>query len=281
MIVAFKSAVCVTPLETICDAVVLVEDGVISHVATRSAVDVPAGARVVDYGEAVLAPGLVDMHIHGGAGHDVMEGTPEALEGIERHLAKHGTTSYFPTTVTAPVDQTLTALEKLADRIEASRSRRASLNGDSGACPLGIHMEGPFISPKKRGVHPPEHIQEASVELFERMWQAARGHIKIMTIAPEITGAEELIRAVSRRGVCVSLGHSNACLKETMTGIEAGARHVTHTFNAMRQMDRREPGILGVALTEDCLTAEIIADGVHVAPEMVRFAVQWVSQGTL
>ncbi len=265
---AFTSASCITPLEIIRDAVIVVEDGVVASAGPRSSVEIPSGTRIVDYGDAVLAPGFVDIHVHGGSGHDVMEGTPDALAAIESYLAAHGTTSYFPTTVTASDDQTLMALEKIADRIEANGSRSAS--DKLCARPLGIHLEGPFISREKPGVHPLEHIKNASVDFFERMWQAARGHIRIMTIAPEILGAADLIRHASRRGVCVNLGHSNACLRDANQGIEAGARHATHTFNAMRAMEAREPGLTGAVLTDDRLTAEIIADGVHVAPEMVR-----------
>jgi N-acetylglucosamine-6-phosphate deacetylase len=267
MTTAFISAACITPLEKITSAVVLVDDGVITAVGSRSAIEIPANSRIEDFGDAILAPGFVDIHIHGGAGHDVMEGTPASLAAIERNLAKHGTTSYFPTTVTAGVDQTLRALEKLADAIECAASTPAS---ELRAQPLGIHAEGPFISREKRGVHPIEDIKDASLDLFEPMWQASRGHIRIMTVAPEIAGADSLIRVATRRGVRISLGHSNACLAETRKGIDAGAAHATHTFNAMRALDHREPGILGTVLTDDRLTAEIIADGVHVAPEMVQ-----------
>lgn len=261
---AFTSVACITPLEKISNAVVLVDDGVITAVAPRSEIEIPSNARVEDFGDATLAPGFVDIHIHGGAGHDVMDGTPAALAAIERHLAKHGTTSYYPTTVTAAVDLTLHALEKLADAIEKAPA------SELRARPLGIHAEGPFISREKRGVHPIEHIRDASLDLFDRMWQASRGHIEIMTVAPEIAGADDLIREATRRGVHVSLGHSNACLADARKGIDAGARHATHTFNAMRALDHREPGILGAVLTDDRLTAEIIADGVHVAPEMIQ-----------
>ena len=275
MTTAFTSAVCITPLEIIGDAVVVVENGIITSVGPRSHIEIPLEARVVELGDAVLAPGFVDMHIHGGGGHDVMEGTAEALTTIERHLAAHGTTSYFPTTVTAPLDQTLHALEQLAGRIEnCSSTLDSQKDGEGEAQSLGIHMEGPFLSRQKRGVHPLEHLRDASAELFDRLWQAARGHIKILTIAPEVSGAEEVIREASRRGVCVSLGHSNACGLEAKKGIEAGARHATHTFNAMRGLEAREPGMLGIALTDDRLTAEIIADGVHVAPEMIRLFLQ-------
>jgi N-acetylglucosamine-6-phosphate deacetylase len=272
---AFTCATCITPVEKIREVVVLAEDGVVTSVGPRTEVEIPAGFRITDFGDAVLAPGFVDIHIHGGGGHDVMDNAPDALAIVERHLAKHGTTSYFPTTVTAPVDQTLTALERLADAIEgaATPASQGSELQDQRALrarPLGVHLEGPFISCERRGVHPPEHVKEASLQLFDRMWQAARGHISIMTVAPEIAGALELIREATRRGVCVSIGHSNATVQDAKKGIESGARHATHTFNAMRPMYAREPGIVGAVLTDDRLTAEIIADGVHVAPEMIR-----------
>ena len=261
----------------------MVEESKIVAVGPKSEIDVPGGCAVVDLGDAVLAPGFVDIHIHGGGGHDVMEGDPDALAAIERHLAKHGTTTYFPTTVTAAIDPTLKALEKLADAIEAAAGPTSAkggqiwgTNGESGkkgelrARPMGIHLEGPFISREKRGVHPPEHIKDADLALFERMWQAARGHVKVMTVAPEIPGGEELIREATRRGVTISLGHSNATQDQAQRGIDAGGRHATHTFNAMRPLDHREPGIIGTLLTNEHVTAEMIIDGVHVDPTIVR-----------
>ena len=136
--------------------------------------------------------------------------------------------------------------------------------------PIGIHLEGPFISHEKRGVHPPEHIRLPSLELLGRFWEAARGHIKLLTIAPELPGALEVIAEAARRGICVSLGHSNADYASAEAGISAGARHATHTFNAMRALDHREPGIAGAVLTDPRVSAEIICDGVHVAPAMVE-----------
>jgi N-acetylglucosamine-6-phosphate deacetylase len=253
---------------------VVVEDGTIAVVGAREEVVLPQDCPVVDLGEHVLAPGFVDIHIHGGAGHDVMEGDPSALACIERHLVKHGTTAYYPTTVTAGVDVTLRALEKLADAIEAAGDGNCSSavrnNGDARACPVGIHLEGPFISRDKRGVHPTQYLQSASVELFLRMWQAARGHIRVATIAPEIPGAEALIAEATQRGVTVSLGHSNATLAQARAGIEAGGSHATHTFNAMRPLNHREPGITGAVLTDERLSADLIADGIHVEPTFVR-----------
>lgn len=261
------ASACVTPVAVIANAVVVVEDGAVAAVGSRSTVAVPSNCPFVDLGDAILAPGFLDMHIHGGAGYDVMEASADGMAAMERRLAAHGTTSYCPTTVTAALDVTLHAVEFLADAIEATGARR---KGELCACPLGIHVEGPFISSDKRGVHPPEHIQLPSLATFERMWQAARGHIKIMTVAPELPGAEELIHEASRRGVCVSLGHSNATFEETQRGIAAGARHATHIFNAMRALDHREPGIIGSVLTDERVSADIIVDGVHVAPAVAK-----------
>jgi N-acetylglucosamine-6-phosphate deacetylase len=220
----------------------------------------------MDFPDAVLVPGYIDLHIHGGAGYDVMSADDGGLIAIETHLARHGVTGYLPTTVTAPVDETLWALERLADGIEKSHHRPE----EGRAQALGIHLEGPFLSHAKRGVHPPKHLQPPSLELFERFWQAARGHIRILTIAPELTGAGELIAEAARRGICVSLGHSNATYEAARAGVTAGARHVTHTFNAMRPLDHRDPGILAAVLNDPGVCAEIIADGIHVAPAMVE-----------
>lgn len=255
-----------TPLKAIDDAVLMMEDGLITAVGTRADVGIPANARVLDFGDAVLAPGLIDIHIHGGAGHDVMEGSDESLAAVERLMTTHAVTSYCPTTVTAPIDVTLRSLDALGKAV----GRTASRNGDgTRARPLGVHFEGPFLSHAKRGVHPPTLLQPASRGLFERMWQAADGRVSVMTIAPEIEGALTLIGEASRRGICVSLGHSDAELPQARAAIKAGARHATHTFNAMRPLDHRDPGLLGAVLTDRTMTADIIVDGIHVDPVMV------------
>lgn len=250
----------------------MIEDGVIAQVTSRDRSETPAGAQVRDFPGAVLAPGFIDIHIHGGAGHDVMSANAGALEQIEQSLAGQGVTAYFPTTVTAPLDETLVALDRLAAAIETVSAR--GRNGSPRAQPLGIHLEGPFLSHAKRGVHPAEHLQAPSLEVFDRLWQVARGTIALMTVAPELPKAEYLIGEAARRGVCVSLGHSDSALAPVQAAIAAGARHATHTFNAMRALDHREPGILGAVLSDERLTADIIADGIHVHPDVVRLFLQ-------
>src|SRR5580698_8238012 len=264
-----------TPQEEIKDPILFIEDGLISAVSSRAQQEIPKNATVIDLvkdglADAILAPGFVDIHMHGGAGLDVMRATPGELPHLNQFLTTHGVTGYFPTTVAAPLDQTCRALERLAHAIEASQSSPAA-NGDAvQARPLGIHLEGPFLSHKRRGVHPPEYLVEPTLAIFESLWQAARGQVRMMTIAPELPGALEVIAEAARRKVCVSIGHSDAVLEAARAGVHAGARHATHTFNAMRPLDHRDPGILGEVLTDPQLSADIIADGIHLAPEVIQ-----------
>ncbi len=262
-----------TPEAPVANGVVVYESdgkaGTIIAAGARSAIQIPAGAKHVDYGDAVLAPGFIDIHIHGGAGHDVMEGSASALAAVEELLARHGVTSYCPTTVTSPMDVTLNSLEKIGKAVNDARAARFPDSG-ARARPLGIHLEGPFISPEKCGVHPVEDIQKPSVAAFEKLWQASGGAVSVMTAAPEVEGALPVIEAATKRGVLVSLGHSNAESEETKAGIVAGGRSATHTFNAMRSLNHRDPGILGVVLTDERIFADIVADGVHVAPDIVK-----------
>jgi N-acetylglucosamine-6-phosphate deacetylase len=265
---AFTASRLYTPLEEIQNPLLLVEDGLISEVSSRSGKELPGDVSLVDFGDAVLAPGFVDIHMHGGAGLDVMRASPSELPRLGKFLTTHGVTGYFPTTVAAPLDATCAALGRLADAIEAAVTAN---HGDSlQARPLGIHLEGPFLSHKRRGVHPPENLLTPTVAIFDRLWQAARGHVRVLTIAPEIPGALEVIAEAARRKVCVSIGHSDAELPIAQAAVKAGARHATHTFNAMRPLDHRDPGIIGQVLSDDHMSADIIVDGIHVAPPVVK-----------
>ena len=242
---------------------ILIEDGKIDSIATRDSSQIPAGAKVLDFPGATLGPAFFDVHIHGAAGHDVMEATPQALDTMGTFLASRGTSAYLATTVTASLDATLRALDGLANEI-------AKLPQPGRARPLGIHLEGPFLSHEKRGVQPAEHLLAPSIATFDRLVDAAHGHVRLITVAPELPGAVELVAHATSRGVRVSLGHSNAIAAEARAAIAAGAVSATHTFNAMRALDHQEPGILGIVLTTDELYSELICDGIHSKPEIVR-----------
>jgi N-acetylglucosamine-6-phosphate deacetylase len=269
---AFTAARLLTPYQVVEHPLLLVSEGRVVEITARADRPLAANLYLCDFGDSLIAPGYVDLHIHGNAGYDVMDASAEALPGIERMLSQHGVTSYFPTTVTAPLDQLLQALERLADAVEECEKQKADRTGR--AAPLGIHLEGPFISHVRCGVHPPENLLPPKLETFDRFWQAARGRIRMMTIAPELDGAMELISAAAARGVWVSLGHSDARFDAAEQAISAGARHATHTFNAMRPLGHRDPGILGAVLTDDRVTADIIVDGVHLNPSIVKLVAQ-------
>jgi N-acetylglucosamine-6-phosphate deacetylase len=192
-----------------------------------------------------------------------MEATPEAFRTIGAFLAGRGVGAYFPTTVTSPRDETMRSLAGLAKEIGRDNAHR-------GAVPLGIHLEGPFLSHLKRGVHTEALLEAPSIALFDRFWQAAEGKICLMTIAPELPCATELIAHATALGVRCSMGHSDARVCEAEAGYVAGARSATHTFNAMRAIDHREPGLAAYVLDKRSLFAEIICDGIHVDPMMVR-----------
>ncbi|QHN03868.1 N-acetylglucosamine-6-phosphate deacetylase [Granulicella sp. WH15] len=218
--------------------------------------------------EAILTSTFLDIHIHGAAGEDLMVATPKGLSRIQRFLASRGTSHYLPTTVTASIDATLHALDALANLIESPIPANE-------ATPLGIHLEGPFLSHAKRGVHPTDLLQPPSIELFDRFQQAARGHIRLLTIAPETPGALDLIAHATHSGVKVTLGHTNATAAETLAAIAAGATSSTHLFNAMRPLDHREPGVVGTILDRPDIYADLICDGIHVHPALVRL---WLAQ---
>jgi N-acetylglucosamine-6-phosphate deacetylase len=260
---AITAAELYTAGERISSPLVLVEDGHIVAIHSLNSQPVPSNAIHLDFADAVLVPGFVDLHIHGAAGYDVMQGDDAGLERMAGFLAGHGVGSFLATTVTSPTEVLLRAVEKIASQIE--RWEEHGL-----ARPIGIHLEGPCISRLRKGVHPVDAIQNPSLELFNQLHQAARGKLRLITLAPELSGACELIREAVRCGVKVSLGHSDGTAEDALAAIAAGATHVTHTFNAMRPMLHRAPGLAGEALTNPALTAEIIADGVHVDPRVVR-----------
>jgi len=195
-----------------------------------------------------------------------MESSASSLDTIAATLGRYGTTSFVATTVTASPEDTCRSIEEIAKR---SEDQFSAANGAKAEI-LGIHFEGPFISPARRGVHPLEWIATPSKQLLDRFLSCARGNGRILTLAPELPGAIELIHAARRAGLVVSLGHTDASFDDAIAAIHAGARHSAHVFNAMRPFSHRETGVLGAVLTSREVTAELIADGVHVDDAAIR-----------
>lgn len=261
-----------TPTEEIPNGVLLIEGHRVARVGPREKVRIPSGATVIDNLDRVIVPGFMDLHIHGAAGHDLMEATPEAVAAVSTYLARHGTTAYLATTVTASLDRTLHAAQGLGEIIRAS-SHGAS-DKIPGAQPVGIHFEGPFLNAKKRGAHPASQIRPPSTEILEKLLAAAAGTARIFTLAPEVNGALTVLELARSRGLKIGIGHSNATYEEAERAIAAGATHAVHVYNAMRPFAHRDSGIIGAVLTDDRVNAELICDGVHVEPTAIRLLVR-------
>lgn len=257
-----------TPQDELNDAVILVEGGRIVALGHRDKVTIPEGARDYVAAGMTVVPGFVDIHIHGAGGHDVMEGNERALDRITSTVARHGTTSIVATTVTAPIDDTCESLAGIAQYIR--KHEKQEEDSRFGAEILGIHLEGPFISKARRGVHPPDSIAKPSVEVLGKLLEASDGLVRMLTMAPELPGGIELVAHASKAELIVGMGHTDATYEQACAAIRAGARHAVHTYNAMRPFNHRDPGVIAAVMTDIEVTAEIIADLVHVAGPAIQ-----------
>ncbi len=225
---------------------------------------------VIDLKGRMVIPGMIDIHIHGAAGVDVMDAAPEALEKMSLFLAKEGTTGFLATTITQSPVNIEKAISNVADYIENSQT------AGKAEC-LGIHLEGPFVSARRKGAQPLEFIMEPNISQFKLWQEAARGNIKLVTLAPEEPGGTELARYLQETGVIASIGHSDATYDQVMDAIEAGVSHVTHLFNGMRGFHHREPGVAGAAMLNKALNVEMILDGIHIDSRSVMLAFQQIT----
>lgn len=251
--------------ETILNGYIKVENGRIQsfgqakHRARKDEAVYPTSENLT------LLPGMIDVHIHGANGADTMDATPEALDVMAEALPREGTTSFLATTITQDSQLLEKAIKNAGDYIQSNdHPRRAEA--------LGIHLEGPFLNAKRAGAQPQHAILDPNINLFQKWNELAQGTIKLVTLAPEKEGGAELVRYLCEQGIVASIGHSDATYEEVFEAVENGATHATHLFNGMRGLHHREPGVVGAVLLSDHLKAEIIADGHHVRPEMIKLA---------
>jgi len=230
--------------------------------------DASGTISVYDAGGAELVPGFVDVHVHGGGGFDFMSDDPAQLAQICAFHASRGTTSLLATTLTAPHEDLKTAIRSI---VRTMRDGSGGADGPAGAEIAGIHLEGPYLNPARCGAQNPEHIRHADLAELTEYVQLAEGHLRLVTLAPEIPGGFEAINYLRANGVTVSIGHSDAHYDLVVQAAEAGVSHVTHLFNGMRPLHHREPGVAGAALMLPELTVEMICDGIHIHPELVKY----------
>jgi N-acetylglucosamine-6-phosphate deacetylase len=258
-----------TPTSEIADSGILIRDGVIEAIGPRSGMSLPAGAQEIRATDDMAVPGFIDVHIHGAGGRDVMEANNEALSTVARTLARHGTTSFLATTVTASPDHICRSVSGIAKYIAQQLQ-----TDEQRAEVLGVHYEGPFLNKMRRGVHPAEWIQLPSAELLEGFVRAAAGNARLLTIAPELLGAAPCIDAAHKAGLLVAMGHTDATYEQARAAIARGVHHAVHVYNAMRPFSHRDSGVIGAVLTSPEVSAELIADGVHVEEAAMKMLLQ-------
>jgi N-acetylglucosamine-6-phosphate deacetylase len=252
------------------DGVLIIEDGRIAAVGSRSRTEAPPDAESIDVKGLYISPGFIDIHIHGGGGSDFMDAAASDVEQVFCYHAAHGTTALCPTTATAPGEEILAAL----DAIEAYRS-----GGQRFGRALGAHIEGPYLTPSKRGCHLPDQVRNPDEPEWRQILE--RGPIASMTLAPELPGAAPLIKELHRRGAIASAGHSEALYHEMEEAVDRGVRHVTHLYCAMTDAmnnrwrgtpNPRTAGMVEAVYLDDRLSSELITDGKHLSREMLKLA---------
>ncbi|MGM9957229.1 MAG: N-acetylglucosamine-6-phosphate deacetylase [Peribacillus sp.] len=212
-----------------------------------------------------VIPGMIDIHIHGVNGADTMDATQEALKRMAAALPMEGTTSFLATTMTQEPEAIENALMNAGQYIDDHQP-------PGMAEIVGIHLEGPFVNPKMAGAQPAQYMIDPDIHIFKKWNELSNDHVKVVTLAPEQPGGSELIRYLKEHGIVASIGHSDATYDEVDQAISDGATQVTHLFNQMKGLHHREPGVAGAALLRDELKAEMIMDGIHVRPEIIKLA---------
>ena len=217
--------------------------------------------KFIDVNGAYVAPGFIDTHIHGIGGFGTDDHNSESILKMSEILPQYGVTSFIPTLYS----------EKKDELIKAIRAVVEAMGKEKGARILGMHLEGPFISPNRLGAQSADSISMPNIKLFDELWNAAEGHIINMTVAPELKGMRELALHCIAKGVVLQAGHTNATYEQMIEGMQARIMHVTHLFNAMSRMHHRNPGVVGAVFIHPELSCEIIADGIHINPDIVKF----------
>jgi N-acetylglucosamine-6-phosphate deacetylase len=242
---------------------VLVEDGLVADVFSRKRFEQKhfgPDVKIIDVNGAYIAPGFIDTHIHGFGGYGTEDASVESALEMSRILIQYGVTAFNPTLYPAEPGAMLEAVSRIV----------SAMGKETGARIMGLHLEGPFLSPKRLGVQRPETLMQTDISFMEQLWEASGGHIVNMTVAPEIKGMRELALFCIKKGIILQAGHTDANYENMVEGMQAGILHSTHLFNAMSKLDHRNPNAVGAVLIHPEMSCEIIADGRHVHPDLFK-----------
>jgi N-acetylglucosamine-6-phosphate deacetylase len=260
--IAFRGNI-VLPDDIFHQGCVFVEGDYISGIFARKDEFPQEGVKFIDYGDAYIAPGLVDLHLHGASGKDVMDCQIESLRKIAEHQAKNGVTGFLGSTISAPLGSVLDAIHMIKNTEKATFPSEI----------LGVYIEGPFVSTQKKGAHHASFLRGITEKDCDRLTDAVKGLRPILSLAPEVENNMRFIPILKESGFVVAIGHTNATYEQALDSIANGVSLATHLYNAMSGFDHRKPGVVGAVLDSDDITAELIADGVHVHPAALRLAV--------
>jgi N-acetylglucosamine-6-phosphate deacetylase len=250
----------VTPFRIIRDGTILIDNGKIAGLGKTRDIEFSPDFKVIDIQNKIVCPGFADLLVHGGAGHGFADDNDESIEKISSYFLQNGSTTMLASLFAKPEKLLMKDLRRIAEYIER--------HPDSNI--RGIHMEGPFLNKQFKGAMNQNYLWKPEVEAWNKIWEASKGYIKIMTIAPELPNAVDVMRAAAQVGVVLSIGHSMAGYDDVLNAIDNGAAHVTHIFNAMQQFHHRTPGVILASLLHNELKIELIADTLHVHPAVIQ-----------